>query len=219
MKIRVWSDFACPFCWLGETQLSAVAAERGLRITATPEPGDIELEFHAYELDPQAPATPTEDITEHFMKAHSLDREAAEAQIVRITKMAARAGLDYHLPGVKVCSTFDAHRLMKYALAHGGGERMLRLNHALFKANFEDNELLSDRSVLERIARSCGYDGEDVRRMLASDEYTAEVRADEAAAEASDLELIPYLRFADGRVLQGAFSRTAVRRALDGESS
>lgn len=217
MKITIWSDFACPFCYLGETLIRQVAEEAGLRLSLTAAENAIEVEFRAYELDPEAPAVPTVDLHQHFVTSHGVSPDQATEQMKLIKKMGDRAGLDYRLEGVQVCSTLDAHRLLKYAEARGDTERVLRLNFSLFKANFTDNLRLSDHDVLCRIAEDCGYDGAAVRRLLAGDEYKAAIRSDEAAADALGLELVPYMRFSDGEVLQGVLTKGMLRKAIGGK--
>lgn len=211
MKITVWSDFACPFCYMGFTVLERVAAE-----SEGPRP---EIEFRAYELNPDAPAVPVESMKQHFMSDHGITEAEAETQMARITKMASRLGLDYNLEGVKVCSTFDAHRLIKYAQAEAAPEAVAALEAALYKANFIDNLLLSDREVLADAAATAGLDREAVAGMLASGRYADAVRADEKEAEGLDLEYIPYLRFGDGHVLQGVLSPGAVRKVLAADAA
>lgn len=210
MKIIIWSDFACPFCYIGETMLEKVLADSG-------NADETEIEFKAYELNPDAPAEPVETMTEHFMSGHEQTEEEARAQMERITRMAARAGLEYNLEGVKVCSTLDAHRLLKYAIANADRDVVLRLVFALFKANFTDNVLLSDRKVLGGIAEKCGLDREAVEKMFATEDYIAEIRADEKEADKNNLEYIPYMYFPDGEVLQGVVSVGMLKKALGAE--
>ena len=101
----------------------------------------------------------------------------------KITKMAARVGLDYKLATTQVCSTFNAHRLMEYAQATALQETVIKLNFALFHANFVENRRLSDDSVLLSIAESCGLDTTAVKAVLDSDRYSEQVKAEENEIE------------------------------------
>lgn len=215
MKITIWGDFACPFCYLGETILDNVLKEifpDGSRKDSAG--NDITIDLKAYELDPEAPETPVETMTQHFSTSHGISEDDAKTQMARITKIAARAGLDYNLEGVEVCSTFDAHRLIKYAKDNLAMGKVLELNLALFHASFVENVLLSDREVLADIAMQHGLEREEVLRMLDTDRYIEAVRADEKEADKLDLEFIPYLLFDDGTVLQGVLSHGAVKKAV-----
>ena len=157
MKITIWSDFACPFCYIGETQLENVLRDKGM-IREDGSLEGVELCFRAYELDPAAPKVPKATMAEHFASSHDLTEAEALSQMDRITRMASRVGLEYNLAGVQVCSTFDAHRLMKYAIAEGDPAMALRLQFALFEANFKQCLCLADREVLEDIAARAGLD-------------------------------------------------------------
>lgn len=207
MKVKIWGDFACPFCYMGETTLEKVIAEMS-------DNKDIDVDFRAFELNPKAPVSPEETMTEHFMKEHGLTREEAEKQMVHITKMASRVGLEYNLKDVKVCSTFDAHRLMKFAKDNADTEVVKKLNFALFMANFVETQQLSDRQVLIETGESVGLDGKEIAEMFASDIYIAEIHEDEAELEEKNFEFIPYMEFEDGTVLQGVVSPGALKKAL-----
>lgn len=207
MKIEIWGDFACPFCYMEETRLEQVAAKSGIS-------EKIEIEFKAYELDPKSPVIPRHSMQYSFEKGHDLTPEEALKQMAQITRLASHLGLEYHLEGVKVCNTLDAHRLMKYCAAKYDHATVIKLNFALFKANFTENQMLSDHNVLKGIATSVGMDAEGVETLLSGTEYTAEVRADEAAADKMDLEYIPYMLFPGGKVLQGVMSNGAIKQAL-----
>lgn len=210
MKITIWGDFACPFCYMGETTLEKV-------IAGMPEGERVEIEFKAFELNPKTPITPMQTMTEHFMTEHNETEEEAIRQIEHITKMASRVGLDYNLKDAKICSTFDAHRLMKFAAENISSDNVVKLNFSLFKANFIDNKLLSDRKVLTEIGESVGLDGKDIEAMLATDHYTDAIRQDEAELEEKKFDYIPYLLFDDGTVLQGVVSAGALKKAVTPE--
>lgn len=204
MKITIWSDFQCPFCYMGEKMLEDVLA--GMELT---EP--VVIEYKAYELDPEAPVIPLESMAEHFMAGHEMSEAQAEERMAKITRMAADVGLSYHLPGVQVCNTLNAHRLMKYATGRLTPGRLKRLNFSLFKANFEDNLRLSDREVLAALAEGVGLERTSVLEVLSGEAYIKEVRDDEEKIDARpDFEFVPYMLLETGAVLQGVMKREAL---------
>ena len=211
MNIKIWGDFACPFCFIGETQLENIIKESGSEDKST-------IQFMAYELDQEAPEIPVETMLQHFMNAHDMTEEEAKSQMQHITKMASRLGLAINLEGVKVCNTFDAHRLMKYAAATASQATVINLNFALFKANFIDNLRLSDKKVLVEIAESAGLNRREVEKMLDTQAYGEKVRSEEMEAESRNLEYVPYMLFDDKTVLQGVISNGAMKKALAGET-
>ena len=208
MKITIWSDFQCPFCYIGEKILENVLGSMELT-----EP--VEIEYRAYELDPEAPAIPRETMTQHFMGGHEMSEARAEAQMAKITRMAADVGLTYNLPGVQVCSTLDAHRLMKYAARKLTPGWLKRLNFSLFKANFEENLRLPDHDVLATLAEQAGLEHKAVLEILGGDSFAKEVRKDEAEIDARpDFEFVPYMFLENGAVLQGVMKIESLREWL-----
>lgn len=209
MDIKIWGDFACPFCYIGETQLEKVIEELGKK-------EDVRIRFMAYQLDPEAPVIPVESMTQHFMTGHDQTEEEAKKQMERITKMAARVGLEYNLADAQVCNTFDAHRLMKYAQDSASSEEVMKLNFKLFHANFVENLRLSDRGVLLAIAEMCGLDRNSVEVVLESEMYGDQVKAEaKELEEKGDFEFVPYMVFGEGTVLQGVISVGAMKKALN----
>lgn len=213
MEITIWSDLACPFCYLGETMLESVIDD--LRQENNAAVADVTVVLKAYELDPKAPAQPVETMEQHFVTSHGITVEGARKQMELITKMGKRVGLDFHLAEAKVCNTFDAHRLLKYAAAEYGRDVALRLSFALFKAEFVQEKLLSDHQVLLETAIGAGLERDGVQRILDGNDYGKEVRADEEEAEKLDLEYIPYMLFPDGTVLQGPMTKGELRSAIE----
>lgn len=208
MKITIWGDFACPFCYLGETQLLKVIDELNLSDKA-------QIGFRAYELNPDAPVIPTETMLRHYMSEHGSTSEEAESSMERITRMASRVGLDYNLNDVQVCNTFDAHRLLQYAQDVATQETVLKLNFRIYHANFVENLRISDAAVLVSIAEECGLQKEAVEELLAGDKYGDKVRAQEKEIdERADFELIPYMLFNDSTVLQGVLSTGAIKKVI-----
>lgn len=208
MEMTIWQDYACPFCYLGETQLEETINKMGLI-------NDVKIKYKAYQLDPDAPIMPVESMTQHFMSEHDNTEDEARHLMERITKMAARVGLEYKLATTKVCNTFDAHRLMQYAQDYMSQETVIKLNFEIFHANFIDNLRLSDRDVLLSIAEKCGLNKDEVKIMLESDAYAQQVREEENEInKRKDFELIPYMVFDDKIVLQGVISPGAMKKAL-----
>ena len=209
MEIKIWADYACPYSYLGEKQLIDIIDKAGLA-------GNIKIKFLSYQLDPNAPVIPTETMTEHFMAGHKYTAEQTQHLMEKITNLAANVGLHYKLATTQVCSTYDAHRLMEYAQNCGASQtEVIKLNFALFHANFIENLRLSDHSVLLSIAESCGYDATAVKAVLESGKYGDLVKADEQAVDdRKDFDLIPYMVFNDSTVLQGVISPEAMKHAL-----
>lgn len=213
MRIQIWSDFQCPFCYMGEKKL-----EKVLGSIVLTEP--IELEYRAYELNPEAPVKPVETMTDHFMAGHEMTRQEAEARMEKISRMASEVGLDYRLADVKVCNTLDAHRLMKYSAERLNPGKLKKLNFSLFKAVFEEGKLISDRQLLAAEAEKVGLSGEEVMRMLEGDSFIDAVRKDEEEIDArEDFEFVPFMLMDNGTVKQGVVSERGLKDWLTGAMS
>ena len=208
MEIKIWADYACPYSYMGEKQLMDIIEEQGLT-------DKVKIQFLSYQLDPNAPVIPVETMIQHFMDGHKYTAEQTEHLMERITNMAACVGLDYKLATTQVCSTFDAHRLMEYAQATASQEIAVKLNFALFHANFVENLRLSDHSVLLSIAEKCGFDSTAVKAVLESDRYGDQVQNEEREIDARpDFDLIPYMLFNNTTVLQGVIRPVSIKSAL-----
>lgn len=175
ITLTIWSDFACPYCYIGETRLQNAIEELGLK-------NDVEVNFRAYELDPTASREVVSSTPERFAKKYRLSLEGAEEQIEQISSLGRELGIDFRYATTQYSNTRDAHRLMKLAEAKYDRATVGRLNEALFKAYFVENLVLADHSVLLAKALEAGLKEEDVKEVLDSDKYDDEVRLDEREA-------------------------------------
>ena len=209
-EIKIWADYACPYSYIGEKELFDILEQEGTT-------DKVKIQFLSYQLDPNAPEIPTETMTEHFMSGHEYTLEQSEHLMQKITDMAASVGLDYKLATTQVCNTFDAHRLMEFAQDSGlPQDTLIKLNLALFHANFIENLRLSDHTVLLTIAEQCGLNATEVREVLESDRYADRVKAEEQELDARpDFEFIPYMLFDNTTVLQGVISSRRLKKTLN----
>lgn len=208
-EIKIWADYACPYSYMGEKELFDIIAQNGLQ-------DKVKIRFLSFQLAPDAPAIPTETMTENFMEGHKYTAEQTEHLMEKITKMAAAVGLDYKLATTQVCNTFDAHRLMEYAQACDSSQAtLIKLNLALFHANFTENLRLSDHNVLLDIAVKCGLDATAVKDVLESDQYGDRVKAEEQEVDQRrDFNFIPFMVFNGSTVLQGEIGPEEIKTAL-----
>ena len=206
MKITYWSDYACPFCYIGEAQMKKAIAE-------LPQLGQVELEMKSFELDPYAANYVEGDPAEHLAKKYSTSIEVARQQIERISNLGKKEGLEMNFGKVKSCNTMDAHRLTKLAQSKNDRDLNDKLIEALFKAYFSDNELLSDHTVLCRIGVECGLDEKEITDVLESDLYRGDVDRDEMEAARYGIHAVPF--FIVGKYgISGAQSVEVMKKAL-----
>lgn len=196
MKIQIWSDYVCPFCYIGKKQMELAIASLGIQET-------VSIEMRAFELDPHAPKTFEGKIEALLAKKYGMSLEQAKAGNERIARMAEAAGLSINFENMKYTNTFDAHRLTKYAAEKGLEKDFLE---ALLKAYFEDSKLISDVDTLIEVGVSVGLETNALRKIIESDAYGDAVRSDEALAKKHGISSVPYFVIDDQYGVSGAQS-------------
>ena len=197
MEIYYWSDYACPYCYIGETNLKAALKDLG--ISCVPE-------MKAFELSPDGPRTSPESTRDLVAKKYGISAAQAEASMQRINAMAAEAGLDMDFGKARYSNTFDAHRLTKLA-GSISPEKADALTDALFKAGFAMGAELADHETLLAAARSVGLEEDAVNELLSSDAFSDRVRADEELAHHYGVTGVPYFVINGEYAIPGALSR------------
>lgn len=210
MNLTIWSDFACPYCYIGETRLQRAIEELGLK-------DDVEIDFRAFELDPTAPKEVVTTTPERFAMKYRLSLDGAKRQIEQISSLGKELGIDFRYMTTQYSNTRDAHRLMKLAEAKYDRATVGRLNEALFAAYFTENLVLSDHGVLLEKAVGIGMKEEDVKEVLDSDKYDDEVRLDEREAAMRGIHGVPYIVFNGSFAVPGAMSIEGFKDALGRE--
>ena len=203
MKVTYWSDYACPYCYIGETHLKQAIQELG---------ADVEIEMKAFELDPGASKEYVGPTVDRFARKYGLTKGAAQVRIDGISEMGHESGLDFRYAETRYTNTFDAHRLTKLAQEKGGGLAD-RLSERLYHAYFAEELELADHAVLTKIAVEEGLNEDEVRNVLDSDRYADEVRLDEREAQRYGVTGVPF--FLLGRYgVPGAMSVENMKSAL-----
>lgn len=187
MKIDIWSDVICPFCYIGKRKLEAALEQTG--ITA-------QIEWHSFELNPSAPRSygmPLPDVMDHL---YGFGRQRALGILNHEEQEARRMGLDFQWRIAKPGNTFDAHRLIHLVRHDGIGDKV---KERFLRAYFTEGQEIGDRQVLHALALETGLAAADVDAVLASDRFADEVRADERQAAELGIRGVPYFVI-DGQV-------------------
>lgn len=183
LRIDFVSDVACPWCAIGLASLQQALARLD---------GSVQADIHLqpFELNPQLPFE-GEDANEHLARKYRIDEKQLEANRQAIRERAAALGVAINTgSGSRVWNTFDAHRLLHWAELQDGA-LALAVKQALFRAYFTDGENVADRDVLVRIAGEAGLDADAARRVLDSDAYADEVRAQERYYQQAGIHSVP----------------------------
>lgn len=201
MKIDIWSDVACPFCYIGKRHLEAALEQ-------FPHKDNVEVTWHNFELDPNAPKDNKEDQYALLARKYGMSREQAIENTERVAASGAAAGLAFDFDKVIPTNTFDAHRLIQFAAQHGKQDEM---EERLFSAYFMEGKHISDKATLLAIAADLGLDATAV---FSSDVYTNEVRKDEAEAQSLGIRGVPFFVFDRKYAVSGAQPVTAFTQTL-----
>jgi predicted DsbA family dithiol-disulfide isomerase len=181
LNVEIWSDVACPWCYIGKRRFEAALAEFEHR-------EDVRVTWRSFELDPEAPKERTGDRAERLAKKYGMTIECAHEAEQQLTEVAAGEGLGFRFDIARSGSTFDAHRLVHLAGEHGLQDAM---KERLLRGYFTEGELVGDPETLIAAAVEVGLDEDEVRELLAGERYAAEVRDDERAAGELGISAVP----------------------------
>ena len=203
MEIQYWSDYACPYCYIGETRLKNAIKSMGLE-------DDINLTMHAFELDPTAAPKVVSDTASRFARKYGLTLDEAKERIEGISELGRAEGIDFRYAETQYSNTFDAHRLTKYAHSVGN----TAIEGLLFKAYFTDGMVLADHGVLIDLAVQAGLDEQAVADVLSSDAFADEVRADENEARQLGVTGVPFFVLDGKLAIPGCFPEDGFKQAI-----
>jgi predicted DsbA family dithiol-disulfide isomerase len=205
MKVEIWSDVVCPWCYIGKRQFEDAVGRF--------EHGDaVEVVWRSFELDPSAPARVDLPMSTVLERKYGMSAEQAEAANQRLTGLAAGVGLEYHLDQVQMGNTFDAHRLIHLAATHGLGDAM---KERLMAGYFTEGRSPSSHDTLADLAAEVGLDRSEVVDMLAGDRFADEVRSDEQRAAAIGVSGVPFFVIDEAYGVSGAQPPEVLLGALE----
>ena len=196
MKIKYWTDYNCPYCYIANTRLKKAIEELDI--------DDIEVERHAFELDPEAPETVESTTLERFALKYNISINEAQQEINNISQMGRDEGIEFNYATTLFTNSRDAHRLLKLAISKKDEDIVEKLHEALFEAYFVNNEKLADHDVLIKIATNVGLQKDEVLDVLNSEKYMRDVVMDEQIAYQLGIHGVPYYIFDDRYVVPGA---------------
>jgi predicted DsbA family dithiol-disulfide isomerase len=179
--VEIWSDIACPWCYVGKRRFEAALAAFEHR-------DEVEVLWRSFELDPDAPPERIGDRAARIAEKYGMTVEHARLMEQRMVETAAAEGLDFRFDIARSGTTFDAHRIIHLAQEHGLQDAM---KERLLRAYFTEGELVGDHETLVRLAAEVGVSEDETRAALAGDRYAAQVRDDERAAEQLGIRSVP----------------------------
>lgn len=182
MQVEMFSDVVCPWCYIGKRHLEQA-------LESFPHADQVTVTYRSFQLDPTMEKMANGTMVDHLVKKYGVSPAEAAGMNERVTNVAAAAGLEYHLEKTHPANTIDAHRLLHFAAAHG---KQQQLKERLLRAYFTEGQRVDDIEVLVACAAEVGLNADDVRTMLAGDEYRAEFDADVALARSFGVSGVPF---------------------------
>jgi predicted DsbA family dithiol-disulfide isomerase len=206
VKVEIWSDVVCPWCYIGKRRFEEALGRFSHR-------DDVEVVWRSFELDPSAEQTGRPGgSSERLAAKYRITLDEVRQMQQRVAEAAAGEGLDFHLDDAVPANTVDAHRVIHLAARHGlQGE----MKERLLRAHFTDGEAVGEADTLVRLAAETGLDADDVRGLLAGDDLTDQVRADEDEARALGITGVPFFVIDRRYGVSGAQPSELLLQALD----
>lgn len=185
MKVEIWSDVVCPWCYIGKRRFEAALAQ-------FPDAGQIEIQWKSFQLDPTTPANSSIKTKPYLAKKYGITEEKVEAMTENVTQVAAEEGLEFNLGDSITVNTFKAHRFIHFSESQGKqSEAKERLLHAYFTENLDvDND-----EVLMGIGVNLGLNPQQISKVLSETTYSEAVKKDFSEAQALGITGVPFFAF------------------------
>jgi predicted DsbA family dithiol-disulfide isomerase len=205
MKVEIWSDVVCPFCYIGKRKFENALAQFGPR-------GEVQVEWKSFQLTPDFVPTPGESIHASLAKKKGVPEAEGRRMNDYMTQAAKEVGLDYQFDKAMPANTFLAHQLIHFA-AHNGQQGAMK--ERLFAAYYLEGQNLNDVDTLVKLAAEIGLDADAARQALAAGTYANEVRRDEYEAQQIGVRGVPFFVFDDKYAVSGAQPSEVFAEVLD----
>jgi predicted DsbA family dithiol-disulfide isomerase len=202
VKVDIWSDVQCPWCYIGKRKFEAGVAQSGV---------EVEVEYHSFELAPDTPVDFEGTPVDYLSAKYATSREQAQSMVDRVVGIAAEVGLAYDYDHIHQTNTVLAHELLHFAKAHG---KQAELKERLLTAYFVEGRHVGKADELAELAADVGLDRDEAAAALADHRYLADVKADMAQAMTYGINGVPFY-VVDGRYgVSGAQDATTFAQVL-----
>jgi len=205
MKVEMWMDFVCPYCYLGKAKFA-----KALENFSNKE--NVEIIYKSFELDPNASKVYHGSMSELLSKEYGMSMEEIQENNERLTAEAKVLGLVYNLEKTIPVNTLYAHKLLQYSKEIGKDAELVSV---IFKAYFTDGKNISDIDTLAEISKEVGLEEEVVREILNSDKYTNRVKEEEKESQDIGVDVVPFFLINKRHVVAGEQSAETIRKALE----
>lgn len=205
MKIEIWSDIMCPFCYIGKRHFETA-------LTKFADKENIEVEWKSFQLDPSMPEISNESQEEYLVKRKGMSPEQVKGMLANVTQMAKQAGLEYHLDKSVMVNSQKAHQLIQFAKTKNLGNE---IEERLFKAYFTEGKNLSDVETLTELGKEIGLDPEELQVAFSDERYLNQMKQDIQEAQNIGVRGVPFFVFDRKYGVSGAQAPEAFLETLE----
>lgn len=205
MKVEIWSDVMCPFCYIGKRRFEEALA--GFKHA-----DEVQITWKSYQLNPTLVTDPSINIHQYLADAKGWQLDYAKQVNQQVTEMAEGVGLTYDFDRAIVANSFDAHRFSHLAKQHGLGDAA---EEALFKAYFTEGKNIADHEMLVELGTGIGLDAEEVRQALSKDDFADDVKQDIEEARQLGIRGVPFFVFNEKYAVSGAQATEVFLQTLE----
>ncbi len=204
MKVEIWSDVMCPFCYIGKRKFE-------MALNQFEGKDKVEITWKSFQLDPSIVTDASKSVNQFLAERKGWSLEHAAQMNDHVTKIAKEVGLEYNLDKSVVANSFDAHRFSNLAKKHNCQNEA---EEQLFKAYFTDGKNTADFDTLIQLGVEIGLDAVEIKQMLESDDYSEAVRMDIYEAQQIGVSGVPFFLFIDKYTISGAQDTSVFLQAL-----
>ena len=185
MKVEIWSDVACPFCYIGKRHFEAALEQFADRDA-------LDITWKSFQLDPTTPEVASESHAEYLMKRKGFAAEQVEQMMLQVTEMASHAGLDFHLDKSIIVNTRKAHLFIQFAKTKKLGDQA---EERLFRAYFTEGLNIADEATLLQLGQEIGLSKSEVQASFTSEKYAYEMAQDIQESRSLGISGVPFFVF------------------------
>ncbi|WP_294263185.1 DsbA family oxidoreductase [uncultured Chryseobacterium sp.] len=197
MKIEIWSDVMCPFCYIGKNNFEKALEQ-------LPFKDEVEVEWKSFQLDPSLNPEETKSTVDYFREKKGFPEAQARQMISQVQQMGTGAGINFHFEKALITNTFSAHKILHLAKKY---KKTNEMEEALFIAHFIEGKNVGDHKTLIDLAESLGIDSEETRQVLDTSTFDDEIKQDIQEARANGVSGVPFF------ILNGKYSVSGAQPA------
>lgn len=205
MKIEIWSDIICPFCYIGKRKLEQAMEN-------LPYKNEIEIEWKSFQLSPDTITDPQQDVFENFSKKKGVSVEQAKQMFAQVTAMAATVGLNFKYEIAKVANTFKAHETIHFAQQFGKQNEVKEL---LLDGYFHQGKNVDDLEYLTDVIKQVGLDTDAYHKAIDSKQFVNPVLKDIQEAQSLNINGVPFFVLDRKYAISGAQDNSVFTQSIE----